>query len=111
MSEYFLECAFLVPIRRDSRFSDGELHSTAAWDWLESELWVRYRGRTRPLELYDGVYADKSGNAVQDLSRKYFIALREEQIDDLRELLREAKGVFYQECFYLSVRGHVEFVD
>ena len=108
---YLVECTFLIPIKRDNRLSDGGVHSTTAWDWLEGELWERFRGRTRSPGLYDGVYADKTGSPIQDRSRQYIIAIREEDLDNLRKLLRDAKEVFCQECFYLSIRGQVEFVE
>lgn len=33
-----IECSFFVPIRRDINLSDGELHSTELWEWLDDEL-------------------------------------------------------------------------
>jgi hypothetical protein len=33
-----IECQFLIPITRDPATSDGQVHESTAWDWLESEL-------------------------------------------------------------------------
>jgi hypothetical protein len=105
------ECSFPVPIRRDKRLSDGQLHSTLAWDWLEGELWERFRGWTRSEALVVGVYPDEeTGRPVRDRSRTYTVAVRDEDVDSLRNLLKEAKDVFYQECFYLNIGGQVELV-
>jgi hypothetical protein len=47
---------------------------------------------------------------VIDESRRYVVALPQDQVDELRALLREACTVFQQKCIYLSVAGYVEFV-
>ena len=54
MSDAYFECAFLVPIRRDVVLSDGDLHSTKAWEWLDNELFVKFEGVTLAPGLYEG---------------------------------------------------------
>ncbi len=81
------------------------------WDWLRKQLWARFKGFTIAPGFYQGVYEDPDeGLPVTDESRKYEVALHPRRLDELRDLLREACGVFQQKCIYLSVRGSVEFV-
>lgn len=106
-----LECCFLIPIRRDSNLSDGDLHSTRAWNWLTDELFIHFEGCTVAPGLYRGFYRDPdTGTRVDDASRKYIVALPRKHLRELRTLLREACRVFQQKCIYLSVAGGVEFV-
>lgn len=106
-----LECAFLIPIRRDVNLSDGDLHATDAWEWLDDELFERFDGRTIAPGLYEGFYRDPdTEERIPDESRKYIVAVSQSEIDKLRELLTAAKVVFQQKCLYLSVAGEVEFV-
>jgi hypothetical protein len=103
-----LECSFLIPIRRDRSLSDGRLHATTAW---ESGL-EEFGGATRAVGLYEGWYFDPdTQERVQDLSRRYVVALPRRRIARLRALLRECCAVFRQKCIYLSVAGYVEFVE
>src|SRR5262245_29007832 len=109
--ERLLECSFLIPIRRDRNLSDGKAHRREAWKWLEKQL-IAFGGGTLATELYKGFYHDpETGKLVRDLSQRYFVALAREKVGNLRFLLQEACVVFQQKCIYLSVAGHVEFVD
>ncbi len=97
-NDYLVECGFLIPIRRDSRLSDGKPHEAIAWDWLYDELFdafgvVRF---TSVPEIAD--WRDPHGVAVHDQSRPYTVAVEEERVDELRNLLRQACIVFHQEC-------------
>jgi hypothetical protein len=104
------ECAFLIPIRRDRNLSDGQLHRRTCWKWLEDNL-DQFGGATRDTALHQGWYPDPdTGKKVVDDSRRYVVALPQDQVDELRAVLREACTVFQQKCIYLSVAGYVEFV-
>ena len=106
-----LECTFFVPIRRDIDLSDGQLHSAEAWEWLDDELYLRFRGGTEAPGLYKGFYADPDTHTrVRDESRKFIVAVGSPDVKVLRRLLAEAKTVFQQKCIYLSIAGDVEFV-
>ena len=108
----FLECSFFVPIRRDANLSDGELHSTDAWEWLDDELFDRFSGRTIAPGLYDGFYRDPdTKERVADESRKFIVAVAADQLGELRELLATACEKFQQKCIYLSAAGAVEFIE
>jgi len=112
MSNAWQECAFLIPIRRDAVLSDGELHSTEAWEWLDNELFVRFDGITLAPGLYSGAYRDPdTGERVNDESRRFIVALPAEELEELRAFLRTACEVFQQKCIYLSIAGSVELVS
>jgi hypothetical protein len=58
-----------------------------------------------------GFYSDPdTGKRIDDRSYKYIVALREDWIDQLRDILREVCERFSQKCVHLSVAGEVEFV-
>jgi hypothetical protein len=106
-----LECAFLIPIRRDPNMSDGRLHRRSAWAWLEESL-AEFGGATRDTALHKGWYVDPDTQArVDDESRRYMVAVPQNNLARLRSLLAEVCVVFQQKCVYLSVAGHVEFVE
>jgi hypothetical protein len=106
-----LECSFLIPIRRDRKLSDGKAHARKDWKWLHTQL-LDFGGATRDLDLKEGWYSDPdTGERVTDRSRNYRVALAREEVAGLRAVLREACVVFAQKCIYLSVAGHVEFVQ
>src|SRR4051794_23292372 len=105
----WVECSFLIPLKRDQNLSDGQLHDQEAWGWLEFELFQRFGGWTSSADSYSGVYTDPdTGRMVSDKSLKFFVALPRRKVPSLRKLLREACGVFQQKAVYLSVAGHVE---
>ena len=107
-----VECSFFIPIRRDAKLSDGDLHSAEAWEWLDDELDLRFAGRSRTEGVYEGFYRDpNTGERVNDLSHRYVVAAPAEMIDELRSLLSAACVIFQQKCVYLSVAGKVEFVS
>ena len=106
-----LECSFLIPIRRDSQLSDGGEHGRWAWMWLDAELYRRFGGATQAEGLYQGFYVDPDTNErITDRCLKFFVAVEENQVGELRRLLRGACFLFRQKCVYLNVAGRVEFV-
>jgi hypothetical protein len=106
-----IECNFLVPIRRDENVSDGGEHERWLWTWLDAELYRRFGGGTEAPGLYRGFYIDPDTNErVNDRCRKFFIALPEDEVDELRQLLRGVCFLFEQKCIYLNVGSRVEFV-
>jgi hypothetical protein len=107
-----LECTFLIPTRRDANLSDGGLHDPEMWDWLTSELFNRFHGGTSAPGTYHGFYEDPDTHQrVVDESYRYIVALEGLRIDELRHMLSAACVFFQQKCIYLSVAGHVEFVE
>ena len=107
-----IECSFLIPLHRDSNLSDGRVHDPATRDWLTTELFNRFGGGTTAPGIYQGFYRDPDTlQQVADESFKYFVAVEDSRLDELRQLLSAACLLFQQKCIYLSVAGHVEFVQ
>ncbi len=107
-----LECSFLIPIRRDANQSDGKLHESGIWEWLDDELLERFQGVTFSPLTYRGAYVDPDTlERVFDDSKKYTVAIEELRVDELRKLLSAACVLFEQKCIYLSIAGRVEFVE
>lgn len=108
----WLECSFLIPVRRDASLSDGKLHSARCWRWLNEELFDAFGGRTLAPGEYAGAYRDPDTKKhVEDASRKYIVALPKSRVSFLRDLLRRACCAFQQKCIYLNVAGRVEFIE
>ena len=106
-----IECSFLIPLYGDDDLSAGELHATDAWEWLTDELFSRFGGVTVAPGEWIGSYTDpETGQRVEDKSRKFVIALPQNELPQLRELLGEAAVRFHQKCVYLSMAGEVEFI-
>ena len=111
MKPTLVECSFLIPVRRDALMSDGKPHEPVAWDRLEDELYVRLMSGTTAPGLYVGFYTDPdTGQKVSDESRRMIVAIPEQRVDDLRQLISEACDWFQQKCIYLSIAGRVEFI-
>lgn len=106
-----VECSFFIPVRRDAELADGDLQSVETWKWLRDRLFELFAGQTLAPGLYAGAYKDPdTGQPVANQSRRYIVAVPENRVDELRELLREACEHFAQKCIYLSVAGRVEFI-
>ena len=106
-----IECSFLIPLCRDANLSDGGEHEKWLWTWLDVELYRRFGGGTQAEGLYEGFYIDPDTNKkVTDRCVKFFVALPEDRIVELRELLQGACFMFQQKCIYFNVGSHVEFV-
>ena len=106
-----VECSFFIPLRRDANVSDGEAHPPEAWDWLDNELWHRFKGGSMAPGQYHGFYEDPdTGSRVDDESFRFIVAVPKQEVEGLRMLLSAACVIFAQKCIYLSVAGKVEFV-
>jgi hypothetical protein len=112
MSNIKFECSFFVPLHRDEVLSEGELHPTEAWEWLDNELFIRFAGGTMAPGTYHGFYRDPdTKQRVNDDSYRFVVAIAESDLDRLRSLLQAACVIFSQKCIYLSIAGHVEFIE
>ena len=110
-SDRILECTFFVPLRRDRSLSDGAKHKPRLWEWLDEELFYRFGGGTVAPGKYSGFYMDPdTGKKVTDQCYMYIVAIPEEGLQSLRDLLRTVCKQFAQKCVYLSVTGEVEFI-
>ena len=112
VQDSLLECSFLIPLRRDPNLSDGGEHERWLWAWLDAELFRRFGGGTQAAGLFQGFYVDPdTKQKVTDQCLKFFVALEEGRVAELRQLLQGACILFHQKCIYLSVAGRVEFVE
>ena len=115
MEERRVQCEFFVPIVRNS---DKKPHQPTTWIVLVNEVRrVFPAGHTGPETFYrgdmlvPGEYEESPQTPpVQDISRRYILAIPETKVNDLRLLLRKAARTFDQVAMYLAVAGHVEFV-
>ena len=115
MEERLVECAFLLPIVRDS---DRALHPPIVWRLLQDAIRAAFpQGHSGPELLYKDVVTvpgeyveDATKKVVRDQSRRYTIAISRSKLEELRRLLRRAANTFDQKAIYLSVAGEVEFV-
>jgi hypothetical protein len=110
--EPVLECTFLLPRNRDPNLADGQPHEPELWEWLKIELYDKFRGGTVAPGWHRGFYEDEdTQQRVDDESRKYTVAVAESRLDELRSFLSGVCVLFAQKCIYLSVAGHVEFIE
>ena len=115
-----VECSFPIPIVRDG---DRQSHQPHTWADLTIELRNLVKsypkGHQGPKTVFHweedvtpGEYEEGPASGMtRDESRKYWIALPAEKVEDLRAMLRRAANTFDQRAIYLSVAGHVEFVE
>ena len=110
-------CGFLVPVLRDS---NRQPHRPVLWDLLQDALVERFEGFGGPetvlyyrtAEPVTGVWSPEKGrNLVEDLSRKYTVALASEHLGELRALLRRVGNSFDQRVMYLEVAGYAELLE
>ena len=110
-------CVFLVPVVRDS---DRKPHPPILWRLLQDALVKMFEGLGGPeTVLYyrtpdpvPGSWSPGQGEEpVEDLSRKYTVALPAERVDELRALLRRAGNSFDQRVMYLEVAGYAELLE
>jgi len=66
---------------------------------------------TRSIEWWKKAPDPSAASPVEDLSRKYTVALPADRLDDLRALLRRAGNSFDQRVMYLEVAGYAEFLQ
>ncbi len=111
--ERLLECLFLIPLTGDPELSLGERHSDQVWEWLARELMTRYE---EPAEI-DGSPVQPPPYENWDVARpphsefrRFTIAVKGAEIDDLRRLVADCCDVFDLKSVELSVAGAVETV-
>jgi hypothetical protein len=110
-------CVFLIPLVRDS---DRKPHSAIVWRLLQDALIGRFGAVTGPeTVLYyrnpkpvPGAWSPSEGEEpVEDLSRRYVVAIPASRVDELRALLRRAGNSFDQRVMYLEVAGYAELLE
>ncbi len=107
-----IETHFLVPIHEDASIGNGDLHAYYKLENLQRDLFTMFRGWTLSPGLYEGEYPDPdTGKPIRDKSKRYIVALEEEQIPKLREYLKTEVAVkFRQKVIYFFNGKEVELV-
>jgi hypothetical protein len=116
MPDCLVQCEFFVPVKRNS---DKKPHQPLAWTLLGNEIRRAFpAGHSGPETFYRGdafvpgeYENDPKESPIQDISRRYVLAIPESKVDDLRQLLARAANTFDQLAMYLAVKGYVEFVS
>lgn len=110
-------CVFLIPVVRDS---DRKPHPPVLWRQLQDALLGIFGAMTGPetvvyyrtAEPVPGAWSPGAGEEpVEDQSRRYSVAIPDDQLDELRGLLRRAGNSFDQRVMYLEVAGYAELLE
>ena len=113
----FPVCVFLVPVVRDG---NRKPHQPILWRMLQDALVQTFGSVTGPETVIGyrsrvavrGVWSPDGGeDLVEDLSRRYTIAIPAERVPALKELLRRAGNSFDQRVMYLEVAGYAELLE
>lgn len=117
----YIRCAFVIPIVRDS---DRGEHPPIAWRLLHENIRQLFDGYQGPQEVSNirGYFQDlepvggewtnpETGERKPDVSRKYTIAVRPQQVPELRSVLLRAGNTFDQQSVYFEVGEAVEFLS
>lgn len=108
-----IKTCFQVPIREDKSLGNGELHHPERWRQLDIHLYSIFGAYTLAPGLYYGPWKDPDTNGrVNDFSRKYIVAIAKENIDKIKQFIRDFIGpMFRQKCIYFEFGGYVELIN
>ena len=110
--ERLFECTVLVPTRKSTTISGGDLHPAPLWEQLEQMLLATFDRLWMPQGLFRTLSFDaESGRKREEDARGFIVAVSEGRLDELRRVLADACDWFGQQSIRLSIAGRVEFVS
>jgi len=110
--EEFIETSFLIPLHEDKEIGNGRLHPSDRWSKFKKKLYDNFKAWTLAPGHYKGCYRDpNTGEIVIDLSRKFILAVSENDMERLKGFLKEEGAVFKQKFIYFVARGKVELLE
>ncbi len=102
-----IQTCFLVPLTDEFT---GDLHPYSKFEQLEKELFVAFDGWTDG-GVVQGCWKDPdTGKPVYDRSKKYIMAIEQNDVPKLRRFLKKVKNSFGQKALYFEAMGIVEFI-
>lgn len=107
-----VQTTFLVPIREDKSIGDGELHPEGRWGELIEILYEEFGGWTIAPDFYPGGWKNpKTGERIEDESRKYFVDIKRKELGKMRSIIRWIAQEFKQQCIRFEHEGEVEYIS
>jgi hypothetical protein len=104
-----IQTSFLLPIREDEEFGDGNIHPEWKWSSFQEKLYDQFGGWTMSDNLYLGGWINpKSKERVRDISRKYFVDVKRKDFGKLISLLSSNASIFLQNCIRLEYEGKIQ---
>ncbi|GEM_PF-4722624 len=101
-----VKATFFLPLNdNDGRSLRAEIRA------VEDALLNSFPGYTKTAPV-SGIYRMADGTKVKDRCRSYFIWIEEEQLDQLKEIVRTFKAATTQEAIYFDVlyNSDVDFI-
>ena len=108
---HLIETSFLIPLKEDRRVGNGDFQPMSRWKYLHEQLYLKFEGYSIERGLFNGCYRDEdTGERVYDVSRKFYVAVKQKDLNIIRTFLKEAATTFCQKSIYFAITGKVEFI-
>lgn len=110
--EKIIQTTFLVPIREDKSIGNGELHPEQKWECLTEKLYLEFSGWTIAPNFYPGGWINpKTGERIEDESRKYFVDIKKKELSNMKMFIKEIAVLFVQQYIRFEHEGEVEYIS
>jgi len=94
-----------IPIKNN----EGEEFSESLIEELKNRI-IEISGGLTEKGKVKGYWQNPAGEILEDINRQLDIGIQQEDLDRLRELLRDYKDILEQESMYLEYNGEIEFL-
>jgi hypothetical protein len=112
MPEVLIETSFLIPLHEDKDIGNGKFHPSDRWNKFKMKLYESFNAWTLAPGAYEGCYKDPdTEEIVMDLSRKFIIAIPENDLNRLKDFLITEGAEFKQKYIYFEAGGNVELLE